>query len=42
MTTISVCIITKNEENYISDCIKSVLPVADEIILLDTGSTDKK
>ena len=41
MTTISVCIIAKNEEKHISDCIKSVLPVADEIILLDTGSTDK-
>ncbi len=37
---ISVCIIAKNEENYIESCIKSVLPIAYEIIVLDTGSTD--
>ena len=37
MTTISVCIIAKDEEKYISDCIKSVINIADEIILLDTG-----
>ncbi len=37
---ISVCIISKNEENYIESCIKSVLPIAYEIIVLDTGSTD--
>lgn len=39
--TISVCLITKNEEKYIEDCLKSVLPVASEIIVLDTGSTDR-
>jgi glycosyltransferase involved in cell wall biosynthesis len=38
--TISVCLITKNEEKYIEECLKSVLPVAYEIIVLDTGSTD--
>jgi glycosyltransferase involved in cell wall biosynthesis len=38
---ISVCIIVKNEEIYIEDCIKSVLDFAYEIIILDTGSTDK-
>ena len=38
---ISVCIIAKNEEKYIEECLKSVLDIADEIIVLDTGSTDK-
>ena len=38
---ISVCLITKNEEKYIEGCLKSLLPVADEIIILDTGSTDR-
>lgn len=39
--TISVCIIAKNEENNIYNCINSVNSISDEIILLDTGSTDK-
>jgi glycosyltransferase involved in cell wall biosynthesis len=38
---ISVCIITKNEEEYIEKCIGSVYDIAYEIIILDTGSTDK-
>lgn len=38
---ISVCIITKDEENNIKNCIESVLRVADEIIIVDTGSKDK-
>ena len=38
---ISVCIITKNEEEYIFQCIQSVYDIAYEIIILDTGSTDK-
>lgn len=37
---LSVCIIAKNEEQNIGDCIKSARKVADEIILTDTGSTD--
>ena len=37
---ISVCIIARNEENFIADCLKSVSPIADEIVLVDTGSTD--
>lgn len=39
--TISCCIITKNEEDNISDCIKSIIDIVDEIIILDTGSKDK-
>jgi glycosyltransferase involved in cell wall biosynthesis len=38
--SISVCIITKNDENLIEDCIKSVIDFAREIIVVDLGSTD--
>jgi glycosyltransferase involved in cell wall biosynthesis len=38
---ISVCLITKNEELLIRYCLESVLPIAYEIIVLDTGSTDR-
>lgn len=38
---LSVCIIAKNEEHIIENCLKSVISVSDEIIVLDTGSTDK-
>jgi glycosyltransferase involved in cell wall biosynthesis len=37
----SVAIITYNEELNIRDCIESVLEIADEIIVLDSFSTDK-
>lgn len=37
---LSVIIITKNEEQHISDCLESV-SFADEVIVLDSGSTDK-
>jgi len=40
-TKISVCIISFNEEQKIEDCLKSVQEVADEIIVVDSGSTDK-
>jgi glycosyltransferase involved in cell wall biosynthesis len=39
--TISVCIIAKNEEKHLDRCLRSVKPVAHEIIIVDTGSTDK-
>jgi glycosyltransferase involved in cell wall biosynthesis len=32
--------IVKNEEKFLPDCLKSVQGVVDEIILVDTGSTD--
>jgi glycosyltransferase involved in cell wall biosynthesis len=38
---ISVCIIAKNEEKMLADCLQSVSDIADEIILVDTGSTDE-
>lgn len=37
---LSVCIIVKNEELNIANCIESVKPIADEIIINDTGSSD--
>ncbi|MBC7475240.1 MAG: glycosyltransferase [Candidatus Sericytochromatia bacterium] len=37
---ISVCIITKDSENLIEDCIKSISDVVREIIVVDLGSTD--
>ncbi|MBL4762011.1 MAG: glycosyltransferase family 2 protein [Gammaproteobacteria bacterium] len=41
MAKISACIISYNEENNIEACLKSLLPVADEIIIVDSNSTDK-
>ena len=39
--SISVCILAKNEEKNIKTLIESVYGFASEIIILDTGSTDK-
>ena len=38
---VSACLIARNEEDNIEDCIKSIYEIVDEIIVLDTGSTDK-
>lgn len=38
---LSVCMIVKNEAEYIEDCLRSVQAIADEIILVDTGCTDE-
>ncbi len=37
---ISVCMIVKNEEVFLDQCLKSVKDFVDEIIIVDTGSTD--
>ncbi len=39
--TLSICMIVKNEEANIGRAIQSFLPFADEIIVNDTGSTDR-
>ncbi len=39
MLTLSM--IVKNEEKYLNDCLESVQGVVDEIVIVDTGSTDK-
>jgi len=38
---LSVIVITKNEEKMIKDCLASVQQLADEIIIVDTGSQDR-
>ena len=38
---ISLCMIVKDEERFLDDCLESVLGVVDEIVVVDTGSTDK-
>ena len=41
MTKISACIISYNEEKKIEDCLKSLEGIVDEIIVIDSLSTDK-
>lgn len=41
MSKLSVAIITLNEESNIAECIHSVLPIADEVVVLDSFSTDR-
>lgn len=38
---ISLCMIVKNEEKYLADCLRSVNHFVSEIVVVDTGSTDK-
>ena len=40
MAKISACIISFNEEKKIEDCLKSLVGIADEIIVVDSNSTD--
>ncbi len=41
MLTISLCMIVKNEEKTLSNCLNSVKDLVDEIIIVDTGSEDR-
>jgi glycosyltransferase involved in cell wall biosynthesis len=38
---LTVCVIAKNEEPFIEQCLKSIQPVAHQIVVVDTGSTDR-
>lgn len=38
--TLSLCMIVRNEFGVLSRCLASISPVVDEIIIVDTGSTD--
>jgi tetratricopeptide (TPR) repeat protein len=38
--TLSLCMIVKNEEKQIARCLHSLKPLVDELIVVDTGSTD--
>ncbi len=40
MITISLCMIVKNEEKLLARCLDSIADMMDEIIIVDTGSTD--
>ncbi|MQR94337.1 glycosyltransferase [Fictibacillus phosphorivorans] len=40
MCTISLCMIVRNEEHTLKQCLESVYKLCDEIIVVDTGSTD--
>ena len=41
MATISVCMIVKNEESVLARCLDSLEGLYEELIIVDTGSTDK-
>lgn len=41
MVTVSLCMIVKNEEASIQRCLNSASGAVDEIIIVDTGSTDR-
>ena len=38
---LTVCLIARNEEQFIDQCLKSVKDVAAQIVVVDTGSTDR-
>jgi GT2 family glycosyltransferase/tetratricopeptide (TPR) repeat protein len=38
---VSVCLIVKNEERFLLQCLRSVRALASQIVVVDTGSTDR-
>jgi hypothetical protein len=38
---VAVCVIARDEEQFIGKCVDSVRPFVDEVIVMDTGSTDQ-
>lgn len=38
--SVTLCLIVKNEEQYVAKCIESVQPLVEDILIADTGSTD--
>lgn len=41
MVTISLCMIVKNEEEVLERCLNGLKNIVDEMIIVDTGSTDR-
>ena len=41
VVTVSLCMIVKNEEKILARCLDSIGDLADEIIIVDTGSRDR-
>ncbi len=39
--TLSLCMIVKNEQEHLARCLANIKPIADEMIVVDTGSTDR-
>jgi tetratricopeptide (TPR) repeat protein len=37
---LSLCMIVKNEEQNLGDCLRTVADIVDELVIVDTGSTD--
>jgi tetratricopeptide (TPR) repeat protein len=40
MPSLSVCLICRDEAQWIADCLQAIRPHVDEIVLVDTGSSD--
>jgi len=38
---LSACLIVKNEEKFLDRCLGSLRGLADEVVVVDTGSTDR-
>lgn len=38
---LSACLIVKNEERFLPACLRSIAAVCDELVVVDTGSTDR-
>jgi len=41
MTSVSLCMIVKDAEETLEECLESSVPWMDEVVIVDTGSTDK-
>ncbi len=41
MITVSLCMIVKDEEDVLARCLESAADLADEIVIVDTGSADR-
>lgn len=39
--SVSLCMIVKNEEQFLEKCLRSIVNTVDEIIIIDTGSSDR-
>ena len=40
MSTLTIVILTKNEETYIENAIKNAKKCTDDVLVIDSGSTD--
>ena len=40
MVSVSLCMIVKNEEDVLVRCLESAADLVEEIVIVDTGSTD--